>query len=211
MASRLCQLTRLLDTVNALEGGVTMTRTTMRRAVAITAAAVTVTGGALISAGVGSSAAPDTKGKASASAHGWPASSSSARTVMRQARSAASEDGGAIIAVVERQQRQRYLDAGATGESPGDSFMWEGALFTPGGERVGRDVVVCTLGIRTYLCNGTLRMPDSGKIQVNGAFFGNESVIPITGGTKDYRDAAGEMFAVDMPDGTSRLIFHLVG
>jgi hypothetical protein len=87
--------------------------------------------------------------------------------------------------------------------------MWESAL-SQGGERVGRDVVKCTLGIRTFLCDATGQIAGRGKITVSGAFFGGETQIAVTGGTGDFQDARGELFAVDQPDGTTRLIFHLV-
>ena len=188
-----------------------MNRTSKKWAVAVAAAAVALaTGGAVASAG--SAAAPSATGGASVRAHeGWPVSSDlSARQVMREARAAARDDGGRFMTFIEVVRRFRAVDVGTPGDSPGDSLLWESAVFTRGGDRVGRDFVQCMFGIRTYTCTATLQLNGRGKIMVYGTFFDNEPQIAITGGTRDFRDARGQLFAIDQPDGTTRLVFQLV-
>jgi hypothetical protein len=67
------------------------------------------------------------------------------------------------------------------------------------------------IAIRTFACEATARINGQGKIVVAGAFFHeNDGVIAITGGTGAYRDASGQLFVRDLPNGDTRLTFVLV-
>ena len=180
-----------------------------KQAVAIAAAALAVTaGGALV--GNGSAAAPGAGASPRPAAEGWPAaSSSSARQVVREARTSAHEDGGSVLRVTEVVKRFRFLDLGAPGDSPGDAILFESRLLDARGERVGRDSVQCTVRIRTYACEASFQLFGRGKIVATDVFFGNEPQVAITGGTGDFADAGGQLIPVDGPDDTSTLVFRL--
>jgi len=188
-----------------------MTRTSMKQAAAIAATALTLTAGAALAAS-GSAAAPSAARHPSASVQqGWPTTSVSTRQVMREARAAAHRDGGMFIAVDEVVRRFRVVDVGRAGDSAGDSTIWQGTLFSPSGRRIGRDAVQCTFGIRTFNCEATFQLNGRGKLVVNGAFFGGEPSIAITGGTRDFRAAGGQMFVADDSAETTRLVFQVTG
>ena len=188
-----------------------MNTTRNHKALAIGVAALALTAAAGAS-GVGSAAAPSGGGgEAAARAHaGWPVSSDQpVRRVMREARAAAHEDGGRVITVIEVTRRFESVDVGASGDSPGDATLFESALFTRDGDRVGRDSARCMFGITTFVCDATFKITGRGKIMVAGAFFGNESQIAITGGTREFRDAGGQFLPLEGTDEGTRLVFQL--
>ena len=94
----------------------------------------------------------------------------------------------------------------------GDYFLFESRLMRPStGDVVGVDSGKCMIGIRTFVCDATARINGKGKIVVAGALFSeNDGVIAITGGTGAYREAAGQLFVKDLPNGDTRLTFVLV-
>jgi len=186
-----------------------MNTTRNQKAFAIGAAALALTAAAGVSGG-GSAAAPSAaRGSAHAGA-GWPVSSDqSVRQVMREVREAARDDTGTVIRLTEVTRRFEFIDVGAQGESPGDTLLFESALFTPSGDRVGRDSVRCTFGIRTFVCDATFQITGRGKIVVAGAFFGGEPQLAITGGTREFRDAGGQFLPLDESEDTTRLVFQL--
>jgi hypothetical protein len=188
-----------------------MYRTATRKSVAIATAALALVTGAVIAGS--ESAAPGSTGGTSARAHdGWPVSSDlSTSQAVGKARAAAREDGGTFLRFVEVSTRFQFVDVGAPDQSPGDYLLFESGIYTPRGDRVGRDSVRCVNGIRTFACDGTVQLFGRGKIVVSGAFFGDDTQIAITGGTREFRNAGGQLFAVDQPDGTTDLVFQLTG
>src|SRR5919112_3609972 len=169
-----------------------MNTTRNQKAIAIGAAVAAITaGGALL--GAGSAAAPSAGGRTAAPVlHGWPtATDHSAREALRDLRSAAREDGGSVLTLIEVTRRFELVDVGEAGDSPGDSIIFESGLFTRGGDRVGQDSAHCMSGIRTFVCDATFRVTGRGKITVAGAFFGREPQLAITGGTREFREAGG--------------------
>lgn len=107
---------------------------------------------------------------------------------------AANVRGNQAIRVREIEMRSRYIDVGRQGESPGDYFLSESRLMQ-GGEKVGRDSVRCTFGVRTFSCEATALLRGKGKIVVAGALFTDQGDfrLAITGGTGAFKDAQGEL------------------
>ena len=122
----------------------------------------------------------------------WPVAA--APGAAKSAEQAAAAAGSDVIRVREITTRNRNIDVGRDGESPGDYFVFESRLMQKG-ERVGRDSVRCMLGIRTFTCDGTFLMTGRGKIAVAGTLFAdqNDFRLPITGGTGAFKDARGQM------------------
>ena len=146
----------------------------------------------------------------SAKHHGWP--SSTKMSSAQIAKQASAKEGTHVFTVIEHEVRTADVDTGDPGESPGDFFLFESRLLHPStGDVVGVDSGKCMLAIRTFVCDATARINGKGKIVVAGAFFHeNDGVLPITGGTGAYRDAAGQLFVQDLPNGDTRLTFVLV-
>lgn len=120
--------------------------------------------------------------------------------------------GGRTLALVAETERARGVDVGAKGESTGDFFIFEETLYNSRQSRVvGEDTIRCELGIRTFTCEGTIKVNKRGKIRVAGALFApRDLVIPITGGTKDFRGVGGELEVFDLRGGRALLLFDLV-
>ena len=147
----------------------------------------------------------------SAKHHGWPSSTKASSTqIAKQA--PATKSGAHVLTVIEHEVRNADVDTGDPGESPGDYFLFESRLLNPHtGDLVGVDSGKCMIAIRTFVCDATARINGQGKIVVAGAFFSeNDGVIAITGGTGAYRDASGQLFVRDLPNGDTRLTFVLV-
>lgn len=92
------------------------------------------------------------------------------------------------------------------------SFVFEETVYSARGrEVIGEDTVRCELGIRTFNCEATLRLAGRGKITVGGALFApRDIVVPITGGTKDFRAVGGQLKVYDLRGGRTLLVFELV-
>ena len=146
----------------------------------------------------------------SAKHHGWP--SSTKMSSAQIAKQAHAKDGTHVFTVIEHEVRTADVDTGDPGESSGDFFLFESRLLHPRtGDLVGVDSGKCMIAIRTFVCDATARINGKGKIVVAGAFFSeNDGVLPITGGTGAYREAAGQLFVRDLPNGDTRLTFVLV-
>jgi hypothetical protein len=145
----------------------------------------------------------------SAKHHGWP---SSTKMSSAQIAKAGAKEGTHVFTVIEHEVRTADVDTGDPGESAGDFFLFESRLLHPAtGDVVGVDSGKCMIAIRTFVCDATARINGKGKIVVAGAFFSeNDGVIAITGGTGAYREAAGQLFVRDLPNGDTRLTFVLV-
>ncbi len=128
--------------------------------------------------------------------------------------SAAGRGDDSTLIVVTRQVRGKYVDVGAEGNSPGDFFLFEERVFnSTDTEIIGRDSIRCELGLRTFTCEGTIRINGRGKLRIAGTLFrDNDNVYPVTGGTRDFRGVGGSMkvYVMPEPDGATVLVFDLV-
>ncbi len=120
----------------------------------------------------------------------WPVAA--APGAAQKAAQAARAGGSQVIRVKEIEVRGRFIDVGSQGDGPGDYFVSESKLMQDG-QKVGRDSVRCTFGVRTFSCEATALIKGKGKIAVAGALFTdqNDFHLPITGGTGAFKDARG--------------------
>jgi hypothetical protein len=183
----------------------------MRKHTKLTATAgalALLAGGAIATGGLWSA-----EGSTSGSAHhGWPVAASRTPAADLHAARAATKRGVLTVLEVDNPKHDTFVDVGASGESPGDYFLFENKLMTPDGSRqVGRDSGRCTLGIGTFSCDATAKIFGKGKIVVSGALFSeNDNRIAITGGTGAYRTAHGQLVIDDLGNGNTVLAFHVI-
>lgn len=142
---------------------------------------------------------------------GWP---DRAVTSVAEAQrlSAAGRGDDSTLIVVTRQVRDEFVDVGAEGFSPGDFVIFEEKVFnSTGTERIGRDSIRCEFGLRTFTCEGTIRISGRGKLRIAGTFFRpKDNVVPVTGGTRDFRGVGGSLKIYGLPNGDTVLVFNLV-
>jgi hypothetical protein len=142
---------------------------------------------------------------------GWStAAGASAAHSSRAIEAAAAARGDLVL----RAHTLREADVDANGDGkfgPGDYFVFEEALRRPHSpKRVGTDSVRCMANVRTFMCDGTLRIYGRGKITIAGSFFFEDDVaLSVTGGSGKYRHASGQFRVFDRPDGNSLFVLDL--
>src|SRR3954454_14097063 len=90
----------------------------------------------------------------------------------------------------------RHVGPAKEEDSTGDILTFANPVFDSSNEnQVGTDNGSCTRTAvgKAWECIWTLTL-DGGQITVEGPFYdGKDSTLAITGGTDEYRDAAGQM------------------
>ena len=161
----------------------------VRRAALGSALVALLAGVAWLSVGAGSAGADDRR------FDGWgrPAASIPAAEQMA--------DVDQAMTLIGEEVRGRFVDVGAEGFSVGDMFFFEERLYNRSqSEVVGKSSVRCQFGVRTPICDGTLRLEGRGKIVVGSAFFAQrDDTVPVTGGTHRFKGAGGAMQIFDLP------------
>jgi hypothetical protein len=103
------------------------------------------------------------------------------------------------------------LDLGAPGPSLGDVQVLSDKLVNRRGKVVGHDGGVCTvtsLDPPETSCTITFSLPGG---QITTQFLNSpppRKVAPITGGTRRYRRARGELVLTEKPDQTGTIVFR---
>jgi hypothetical protein len=117
------------------------------------------------------------------------------------------------IHVIERPLTDEVIDTGAKGDSAGDLLTFHNNLYGRAGKMVGTDQGQC---IRidpkagTWECAWTNSL-EGGHISVEGPFNDNHgSVLTVTGGTGDYKNARGTMHLGFRDSGSFDFIFYLI-
>jgi hypothetical protein len=125
----------------------------------------------------------------------------------------------ALAAAQPKTQTLRYgirfndtaLDLGAPGPSLGDLQILNDKLVNRRGTVVGHDGGVCTITSLTppeTNCNITFVLPHG---QITSQFLNSpppRKIAPITGGTKRYRGARGDLTLKENPDQTGTIVFR---
>jgi allene oxide cyclase len=123
--------------------------------------------------------------------------------------------GVTLIHVVEHATTDLVIDTGPTGDSSGDLLTFANDLYDETNvDKVGRDQGDC---IRINTTEGSwecrwINFLKGGAITVEGPFFdSHDSVLVITGGRGQYKDARGSMELKVLPDGSGYdFIFHVL-
>jgi allene oxide cyclase len=101
------------------------------------------------------------------------------------------------LKVVEKATTDIVTDTGEAGDSVGDILTFANDLFNDGDDTsvIGTDSGYCVRTIvgKTWECTWTTNLPD-GAVMVQGSFMDSgESYFAITGGTRRYQNASGQM------------------
>lgn len=159
------------------------------RAIAATVVAAALAGGGAVLSGGSSTAQGPDHGD-----YGWSAADRSGQRDVAQLRRQAARDDATVYVFAEKVLAEEFVDVGEPGDSAGDMYVLEENLkHRRTGDVQGKLSVTCQFRITTYACSGTARLYGKGKLEVSGAFFADESVLPITGGTQAFREAGGEL------------------
>lgn len=142
---------------------------------------------------------------------GWPGRPVESKA-QAQALAERTGDGNDTVSVITEEERSRGVDVGKDGNSTGDFFVFEETVYNARGSRViGEDSVRCELGIRTFTCEGTIKLDGRGKIRIAGSLFsGRDIVFPVTGGTNNFKAVGGQMKVFSLSRDRSLLVFELV-
>ena len=122
--------------------------------------------------------------------------------------------GPRVIHVVEHPVTDQVIDIGAKGDSPGDQLPFANPIFNgTNSHRVGSDQGNCVRASTTqgrWECMWTTFLPD-GQITVEGPYLDARAttVLAITGGTGEFRNARGQMVLHLRADGSFDFVFDL--
>jgi hypothetical protein len=122
------------------------------------------------------------------------------------------DDGRQVIRVVSITTEEEFLDFGAEDFSLGDEFVFSAEL-RKGGKEVGTFGAVCTitsLERQQAQCVATASFTD-GQITVQGLLTGEPEtfVLPVTGGSGEFKGADGEVHVRQVSDTREILTFRL--
>jgi len=103
-----------------------------------------------------------------------------------------------------RSHPAQVIDAGDTGDSPGDLLVFDQPLRDADMQKIGTNSGICirTRPAHSFQCQWTLTL-ENGTITVAGREFDTgTSLISIIGGTGDYAGITGVMESTNNNDGT---------
>jgi hypothetical protein len=136
----------------------------------------------------------------------------------------ADDDSVEVIKLFATEVQSADIDLGAQGFSLGDQFVFSDDLFRrKGGEKLGFDGVVCSV-VRidqqaqstTVQCTFTASLRE-GQIAGQGLLTFTEgqgpatNVLPITGGTGEFKNARGEVRVEELSDTEANLTLFVLG
>ena len=99
--------------------------------------------------------------------------------------------------------------------SPGDTYGFRDPLLNESGnDRVGQVHVSCTVSFgENDICGGAIRVGGRGKITFYGTVPVTERLnflLAVTGGTRDFRGARGQMRVESVGDENFRITVQLL-
>lgn len=119
------------------------------------------------------------------------------------------------IRLTESDITDTSLDLGKKGYSPGDDFLTYGKFTSASGRRVGSFVSSCRLvsqpKVGAAFCVLNALIPGGG-VTFQGAVSFNSTrfVLAVTGGTRHYRNARGQVVIEGTDKPTSHFAFELI-
>jgi hypothetical protein len=125
------------------------------------------------------------------------------------------------LTLIEHTVQENNIDVGAKGDSLGDYVVFTNDL-RQNGKKVGTDSGQCTAtgAVRatsvTVQCLVTVSLP-KGDLTVQGlvtfsvAGPSKPNTVAITGGTRAYRTAHGQVTVTDLANGDTKLVLEIIG
>ena len=113
------------------------------------------------------------------------------------------------IVAVDLPKTERYVDAGAKGDTPGDAIFFQEKLLRNGKKAGGSDVMCVFVSRNAGRCHGTLRLGNGTLEASGGTRFGGRFSLPVVGGTGAYAGAAGVLTVVALSEKRSRYVLEL--
>jgi hypothetical protein len=118
----------------------------------------------------------------------------------------------------ERDTGNAFLDLGAKGPSIGDELVGSSALTDASGASAGTDNFVCTSVTpddRTYQCSVVYalsrgRITAQGQATITGTHPLFDEQVAVTGGTRAYQNARGQVRILQSSETHAELTFHLL-
>ena len=120
------------------------------------------------------------------------------------------------ITVLGTTIKDRYVDVGKHGFSPGDVLVFVERLNDEADDSVvGKSRIQCTVHVGPWaICVGTFDFTGRGEIVGEGLVpFGDDAVsfdVPVTGGTGDFTNVRGEVHIEPVSDEVERESFELI-
>ena len=120
------------------------------------------------------------------------------------------------ITVFGTTTKDRYVDVGKHGFSPGDVIVFTERLNDAADESVvGKSRIQCTVNVGPWaICIGTFDFTGRGEIVGEGLVpFGDDAVpfdVPVTGGTGDFTNVRGEVHIDPVSNELERESFELI-
>jgi allene oxide cyclase len=116
--------------------------------------------------------------------------------------------------VIEHPDTDTVINTGPAGDSTGDLLTFHNKLYDGSNTKViGRDQGSCiriSPAQGSWECTWTNFVP-GGHITVEGPFFDtHDSIMTITGGTRGFRNARGQMLLHARPNGQFNFTFSLI-
>ena len=120
------------------------------------------------------------------------------------------------IATLGTTIKDRYVDVGKPGFSPGDVLVFVERLNDEADDSVvGKSRIQCTVHVGPWaICIGTFNFTGRGEIVGEGMVPFEDNVdpfdVPVTGGTGDFSNVRGEVHIEPVSDAVERETFELI-
>jgi hypothetical protein len=168
----------------------------------------------LLAVGVAAMSVSSAAAPAATRPHSWVKPSASNATAAGAAAEAAAKGVTRLVLIV-REVDSQDIDVPPVGqENPGDTFLVTEDASSPGGRLIGYDQVRFTLMFRQEeFVEATFVLQGRGQIVVEGilGFTEQRPALAIVGGTREFRNARGQMFVLPGPTpDTTKLVFALL-
>ena len=128
------------------------------------------------------------------------------------AAAASSDKGGTKTIVVTARQTAfaAGVHSGAHGSpAPGDTFVIGQQLRNTAGD-AGIATIACTVAFHNdFTCQADIALTGRGHIELGGLITSGRADLAVTGGTGEFRSAAGEATIIGVGHVDQQLIIHL--
>jgi hypothetical protein len=113
------------------------------------------------------------------------------------------------LTTIDIPKSEVYIDAGAKGESTGDTVVFRETLLR-NGKKAGSIAIMCVTTSRSSSrCWGTMRMSGGTLDAAGDIVFARTFSLPVVGGTGTYAGAKGELTITQLTEKKDRYVIEL--